>query len=149
MAGFLRNIVPDLAMNVVASSLAGYVLHRINPSPSGTCIVVLCVVNACVGPIIRTLSLEKARSLSKENGCIDDKGNLTNGKFHQLNTCFMVIMAVFMPIFYRSIGQGMGCQVPSYVQTVGYLSFTGNVGWIAKSSVNFITLSYCGKQVFH
>jgi hypothetical protein len=131
----VKKMTSEAALGAVTASLACYGLHQICPAPSGTFLVVIGTVGACVAVILRNLATEAAAQLKA--------GMKTeNHKFHYLFGAGVTIAYTLLIIFLRSASQRMGCQVPGLVQTFGYLAFAGSAVGLTKNAAEFIYLSY-------
>ena len=145
MSTFLHRIAPDLAIGAVAGSLSGYGLHRLLPAQNVNFLVTLCVVNLCANIVIRTYVNESIYSYARNKGDLDDRGRITNPLLNRLGLFLTLTSSILLPIFYRYVGQRLGYQVPSYLETMGYLSLSGASFSFAKIAYDTLRDAYYSK----
>ena len=138
MTTFLHRIAPDLGIGMVAGAVAGYGLHRLLPAPNGNFLVTMCVVNVCAGVAIRQFVSESVYSYANKHGYVNLDNKITNPLYGRLGLLVQFTSTIILPIFYRYVGHRLGYQVPSYLETMGYLTLAATAFWLTKTTYEIL-----------
>jgi hypothetical protein len=140
MSDLIKKYAPELAFDAVTAGLACYGLQQIYPAPGAHFLLVIGTVTACAGTIIRQFAPELAKQLYPTPSIDPNYGHLLN--------ILHLTGSLVSSLFVRYVAQRLGCQVPGFLQTFGYLYFAERISWITKSAVNFCSQHYREKPVF-
>jgi len=144
MSAFIKNVkklAPEIAFDAVTTALACYGLHQLHPAPSAPVLLVIGTVNVCAGTII----YEFVKQLANE---LNEKYPLKLLNHHYFISLLNGTVSLISTIFIRYVAQRLGCQVPGFVQTFGYLTLADRINWITKSAVQFASRHLYGEPAF-
>ncbi len=138
MFDMIQHRAPELAFHTGTTALACFVIHQAYPAPSAPVLLVIGAVASCAGVIIRELAPQLSEKIYHSH----------DAKFNPAMNIICATGPLISTIFVRYVAQCLGCQVPGFLQTLGYLYLAESVTWITKSAVDIGSLYYRDKHAF-